>query len=179
MVRPKATRLHRLDHWLYRGGRPNRLARAINRVWATVFATGVLQPDRMITLRVPGRRTGRVISFPLVVADHQNERYLVAMLGQDTNWVHNVRAAGGRAELRHGRVEAVRLDEVDPGARAPILRRYLACSPGGRTHIPVDPQAPQAEFERIAARYPVFRITPDQPPSGPSRIGEADRATGS
>ncbi|MFI6456304.1 nitroreductase/quinone reductase family protein [Streptosporangium amethystogenes] len=161
------TRLHRLDHWLYRGGRPNRLARAINRVWATVFAAGVLQPDRMVTLQVPGRRTGRVISFPLVVADHQGERYLVAMLGQDTNWVHNVRAAEGRAVLRHGRSEAVCLDEVGPGARAPILRRYLAVSPGGRTHIPVAPQAPLEEFEGIAAHYPVFRITPDRPASPP------------
>ncbi len=28
----------------------------------------------------------------------------------------------------------------------------------GRTHIPVDRQAPLVEFEQIAARYPVFRI---------------------
>jgi deazaflavin-dependent oxidoreductase (nitroreductase family) len=158
MSRGEPTRTHRFDRWLYRGGRPNRLARAINRAWATVFAAGLLQPDRMVTLEVPGRRTGRVISFPLVVADHEGERYLVAMLGQDTNWVHNVRAAGGRAALRHGRTEAVRLEEVDPGDRAPILRRYLELSPGGRTHIPVDRQAPPEEFERIAARYPVFRI---------------------
>ncbi|TMR94960.1 nitroreductase/quinone reductase family protein [Nonomuraea basaltis] len=165
--RAGSTRLHRLDRWLYRGGRPNRLARAINRVWATVFATGVMQPDRMVTLQVPGRRTGRAISFPLVVADYQGERYLVAMLGQDTNWVHNVRAAGGQAVLRHGRHEAVRLNEVDSGARAPILRRYLAISPGGRTHIPVNPQAPLEEFEQIAGQYPVFRITPDRSPAPP------------
>lgn len=162
MSRNEPTRTHRFDHWLYRGGRPNRLARAINRAWATVFATGILQPDRMVTLEVPGRRTGRVISFPLVVADYQGERYLVAMLGQGANWVHNVRAAGGRAVLRHGRTESVRLEEVDPGDRAPILRRYLERSPGGRTHIPVDRQAPLEEFERIAAQYPVFRITSDQ-----------------
>ncbi|MEV4840693.1 nitroreductase/quinone reductase family protein [Nonomuraea sp. NPDC049486] len=156
----KATRLHRLDRWLYRGGRPNRLARAINRVWATVFAAGILGTGRMVTLRVQGRRTGRDVSFPLVVADLGGERYLVAMLGQDTNWVRNVRAAGGRAVLRHGRTEAVRLEEVEPGSRAPVLRRYLAVSPGGRTHIPVDQEAPLEEFERIAARYPVFRVTP-------------------
>ncbi len=71
----------------------------------------------------------RLISCPLVVADYQGERYLVAMLGQDANWVRNVRAAGGRAVLRHGRREAVRLDENEVGARAPILRRYLADAP--------------------------------------------------
>ncbi|OLT01354.1 hypothetical protein BJF90_32370 [Pseudonocardia sp. CNS-004] len=39
--------------------------------------------------------------------------------------------------LRHGRREAVRLLEVDAGARAPILRRYLAVAPGARAHLPV------------------------------------------
>lgn len=155
-------RLHRLDRWLYRGGRPNRLTRVLNRGWAAVFATGVLQPDRLVTLQVPGRRSGRIISFPLVVADYEGERYLVAMLGHRTNWVHNVRAAGGRAMMRHGRREDVRLVEVHPGDRAPILRRYLARSPGGRTHIPVDPDAPLEEFEQIAGQYPVFRITTDR-----------------
>jgi hypothetical protein len=45
------------------------------------------------------------------------------MLGEGVIWVAIVRAADGRAVLRHGRREAVRLEEVDPGARAPILRR--------------------------------------------------------
>jgi hypothetical protein len=65
--------------------------------------------------------------------------------------------------LRHGRREAVRLDEVEPGARAPILRRYLALAPGARAHIPVDRRAPLEEFDRVAAQIPVFRITPDRP----------------
>lgn len=105
-----------------------------------------------------GRRTGRLISFPVVVADYQDDRYLVAMLGEATNWVSNVRAAGGQAVLRHGGREPVHLEEVDPRARAPILRRYLHVAPGGRPHIPVDQRAPLADFERIAAQYPVFRI---------------------
>jgi hypothetical protein len=95
------------------------------------------------------------------VADYQGERYLVSMLGEGASWVANVRAAGGQALLRHGRREAVRLEEVDPLARAPILRRYLEVAPGGRPHIPVDWRAPLAAFEAIAARYPVFRIRAD------------------
>lgn len=159
VARDSAPRLHRFDRWLYRGGRPNRLARLMNRASATLFSVGLL-PNRAAALRVPGRRTGRVIEFPVVIADHGGERYLVAMLGQNTNWIRNVRAAGGRAELRHGRRETVRLDEVDPGHRAPILRRYLAVAPGARSHIPVDQRAPLAEFEQIAPRFPVFRIVP-------------------
>jgi hypothetical protein len=143
--------------WLYRGGRPNRLARLLNRGWAIAGSAGIW-PSRAATLEVSGRRTGRVISFPVVIADHEGERYLVAMLGENTNWVRNLRAANGRAILRHGRREAVRLEEVDPPARPPILRRYLACAPGARPHIPVDHHAPVEEFEQIAPQIPVFRI---------------------
>jgi len=143
---------------MYRRGRPGLLARVMNRISATQFSAGLLSPKRAVTLEVPGRHTGRLISFPLVVADCEGERYLVAMLGNDTNWVRNVRAAGGRAVLRRGGREAVRLEEVDPGARAPILRRYLAIAPGARPHLPVNRHAPLEEFERSAAQFPVFRV---------------------
>jgi hypothetical protein len=157
--------LHRIDRWLYRGGRPGRLARVMNRQSALAASAG-LAPRRMVTLEVPGRRTGRRISLPLVVADYEGERYLVSMLGPDANWVRNVRAADGRAVLRHGRREAVRLEEVEVGDRAPVLRRYLALAPGARPHLPVDRRAPLEEFTRIADRVPVFRVRPDRP--GPS-----------
>ena len=54
----------------------------------------------------------------------------------------------------------VYLEEVEPGDRAPILRRYLEVAPGARPHLPVDRHAPLAEFERIADQYPVFWIIP-------------------
>ncbi|WP_345564711.1 nitroreductase/quinone reductase family protein [Nonomuraea rosea] len=113
-----------------------------------------------MTLEVRGRRTGRVIAFPLVLADHEGERYLVSMLGRNANWVLNVRAAGGRAVLRHGRRVPVQLEEVESAAaRAPVLQRYLELAPGARPHVPVDRRAPLAEFERVAGQVPVFRIT--------------------
>lgn len=152
-------RLHRFDRWLYRGERPNRLARIVNRFAAWLFAKGIVRPGRAATVEVTGRRSGRVISFPVVVADYEGARFLVAMLGDRTNWVRNVRAAEGLAVLRHGRRQPVRLVEVEPGARAPILRRYLAVAPGARAHIPVPYDAALAEFERIAPAYPVFRVT--------------------
>jgi hypothetical protein len=146
---------------MYRGGRPNRWARPQNAVSAFLFAKGMIGAERVVTMEVPGRRTGRVVSFPLVVADYEGNRYLVAMLGESTNWVRNVRAAGGRCVLRHGRAEAVRLAEVDAADRAPVLRRYRAVAPGARPHFPIDRRAPLAEFERIAPGIPVFRITSD------------------
>ncbi|MCP6291665.1 hypothetical protein NL468_28735, partial [Klebsiella pneumoniae] len=90
-----------------------------------------------------------------VLTRHDGERYPVSMLGEGTNWVRNVRAAGGRAVLRHGHREDVVLEEVDPGVRAPILKRYLALAPGARAHIPVDRHAPLSQFEEIATRFPV------------------------
>ena len=42
-------------------------------------------PNRAATLELRGHKSGRTISFPVVVADYQGERYLVAMLGQKTN----------------------------------------------------------------------------------------------
>ena len=144
--------------WLYRGGRPNRLARVQNRAWAVVAAAGIW-PKRLATLEVRGHRSGRVISFPVVIADYDGERFLVAMLGEKAGWVGNVRAAGGRAMLRHGRREQVRLNEVDLEHRPGVLRQYLEVAPGARPHIPVDRHAPLEEFEGIAPQIPVFRIT--------------------
>jgi deazaflavin-dependent oxidoreductase (nitroreductase family) len=143
--------------WMFGAGRPNRVAALLNRGTAVAAAVR-LAPKRLVTLEVRGRRTGRVLSLPLVVADAQGERYLVAMLGKDANWVRNVRAAGGRAVLRHGRRENVRLEEVDPSRRAAILQRYLQLAPRARAHFRVDRRTPLAEFDRIAWQYPVFRI---------------------
>ena len=166
----------RYYQWMYRGGRPNWWARPQNRLSAAV---GALVPSRMVQLVVTGRRSGRPISFPLALADYEGERYLVAMLGEHTNWVRNVRAAGGRAVLRRGlRRQTVRLAEVDAGARAPILRRYLERAPGARPHVPVDRRAPLAEFEAIAGQYPVFRITTEVDTQGaqpPVRAGLEQR----
>src|SRR5664279_6104856 len=78
--------LDRRKRAMYAGGRPGLLARVMNRISAAQFSAGVLSPRRAVTLEVRGRRTGRVISCPLVVTDYEGERYLVAMLGNGTNW---------------------------------------------------------------------------------------------
>lgn len=149
--------LYRHRRWLYRGGRPNPLARAMNRTSAWLHSAGLLG-STAVTLEVRGRRSGRLVSFPLVLAQHERAQYLVSMLGEDAQWVHNVRADGGRAVL--SRRGPVRLVEVPVDERAPILRRYLELAPGARAHIPVDRRAPLADFVAVAARYPVFRVVP-------------------
>jgi hypothetical protein len=151
--------LQKLQKWFYGSGRPNRVARILNRFQVMVSAIGIA-PNYLVTLEVPGRRSGRIISFPLVMVVVAGERYLVSMLGEDVNWVWNVKAAGGNATLRHGRREEVRLEEVAPDRRAPVLKAYLKRAPGARPHLPIDKDAPLAEFEQVSPRFPVFRVVP-------------------
>ena len=147
-----------LLRWLYRGGRPSRLASVINRGTAALYALGLF-PNYLVSFEVVGRRSGRVFRLPMVMAIVEGQRYLVSMLGENVDWVRNVRAAGGRAVLRHGRREKVRLEEVPVEMRAPVLKAYLRRAPGARPHVPVHKDAPLSEFERIAAQIPVFRVT--------------------
>src|SRR5262245_14471610 len=149
-----------LKQWLYRGGRPNRVASVVNRGVAAVHALGVA-PNYLVTLDVRGRRSGRTVSLPLVMAVVDGERYLVSMLGEDVAWVRNVRAAGGHVTLRHGRREEVRLEEIAADRRAPVLRAYLKRAPGARPHLPIDKDAPLSELARVASQFPVFRVCPD------------------
>ena len=146
-----------LTRRMYRGGRPGPVARAMNGFASRQYAAGLLSPGYAMTLEVTGRRSGQPVTLPVVVADYDGGRYLVSMLGE-ANWMRNLRAAHGRAVLhRHGS-DTVHLEEVGPGERAPILRRYLDLAPGARPHFPIDRHACVAEFERIADRYPVFRV---------------------
>ena len=152
--------------WLYKANRPNWFARLQNQASAAVYAAGIW-PRRVAALDVRGRKSGRVISFPVVIAEYGGERYLVSMLGEDVNWVRNIRAAGGDAVLRHGKCENVRLVDVPPEARPAILRRYLDVAPGARPHVPVDRRAALQAFEQVAPGIPVFRIT-TRPAGGPA-----------
>jgi deazaflavin-dependent oxidoreductase (nitroreductase family) len=151
--------LYRLKRWMYPDNRPNKVARFLNSVSAAQFGAGFLAPRRAVTLEVPGRRSGSTVSCPLVLVEHEGDRYLVSMLGRDVNWVRNVRANGGFAVLRRRGAEPVRLVEIDPAVRPMILRRYLDLAPGARPHVPVDRHAPLEEFARIADRFPVFLVT--------------------
>jgi hypothetical protein len=79
------------QRWQFRTGRPRWSARVMSRLLGIVFAAG-LGPNQAATIEIRGRKTGRTISFPVVVVPYEGERYLVAMLGDKTNWVRNLRA---------------------------------------------------------------------------------------
>jgi hypothetical protein len=95
-----------------------------------------------------------------VVTSHAGQRYLVSMLGDGSDWVRNVRAAGGEAFVKRGRLRPVKLTELPPAQRGPILKAYCRVATSGRHHFPVAPGAPVSEFDALAERYPVFRLDP-------------------
>jgi len=143
--------------WFYRGGRPNWLAGVLNRLSASLFSLGIA-PNYLVAMEVRGRRSGRTIRLPMVMAVVGSERYLVSMLGPEVSWVQNARAAAWNVRLCHGRLENVHLEEVPPDKRAPVLKTYLQRAPGARPHVPVNKDAPLSEFEKVAPRIPVFRV---------------------
>jgi deazaflavin-dependent oxidoreductase (nitroreductase family) len=143
---------------MYRDNHGNRTARRYARFWASIFGLG-LAPRRWVTLEVVGRRSGKITRFPLGMATCDGQSYVVSMLGNDCNWVENVRAADGEVVLRRRRAEAARLVEVPPGERARIIKRYLEQVPGARPHIAVDRRADLRAFEGVANDHPVFLVS--------------------
>jgi hypothetical protein len=151
--------------YFYRNWRPTRLGRIWSGALAGASAIG-LTPKSLLTLQVKNRSDSSLCSTVLAVVSHEGRRYLVSMLGGGSEWVRNVRAAGGAASIKRGRSHPVLLLEIPPEQRAPILRAWSQVATSGRKHLPVPPDAPISAFEAIAADYPVFRIDP-APQSAP------------
>jgi len=142
--------------------RPTKLTQILNKAFARLASLG-LTPKDTVTLEVRGRRSGRVRTNVVTWVEWEGERYLVSPRGE-SEWVRNVRAAGGEATIRRGRREGVRLEEVPAAERAPILKAYLGkTAMATRQHFGIDPKAHLSVFEGIAARHPVFRVEELEP----------------
>jgi NAD(P)H-binding len=148
-----------LLRYFYQNWRPTRLGRVWSRAFAWVSGLG-LTPQILTTLQVREQGADRLESTVLVAANHQDQRYLVSMLGNGSGWVRNVRAANGEAFIKRGQTRKVKLTEIPTEQRAPILKAWCQVATSGRKHLPVAPDAPVTAFEAIAADYPVFRIDP-------------------
>jgi hypothetical protein len=142
---------------LYRDWKPTMLGRWVGRMMLWWCALGLPSGD-VAVLEVRGRVSGRRSAVPLVIATVAGQRYLVSMLGPESNWVKNVEAANGEAILRHGRRVRVHLVPVPIIERPPILEQYVRIATSGRRHLPIAYDAPLAEFQALAERYPVYRI---------------------
>jgi hypothetical protein len=133
----------------------------VGRFWSKAYAFLVglgLTPSVLVTLQVKSQQSGRLYSTVLVGAGYQGQHYLVSMLGNGSQWVRDVRAAGGRAIIKRGGSRPVVLVEIPPAERAPILKAWCQVATSGRKHLPVAYGEPVSAFEGIAADYPVFRV---------------------
>lgn len=144
---------------LYRNWRPTRLGLWVNRLTSWWAGLG-LPPKFQAVLEVEGRKSGRRRSNPVVIPTVDGKSYLVSMLGPESDWVKNIEVTNGDAVIRHGRRRRVHLVSIPVEERAPILREYVRIAISGRQHFPLSVGAPLAEFQAIAARYPVYRIDP-------------------
>jgi deazaflavin-dependent oxidoreductase (nitroreductase family) len=137
---------------------PGRGARVLNKTVAVLTKLGLsLWGSRILHVR--GRKSGEWRSTPVNLLTHDGERYLVAPRGQ-TQWVRNIRVAGG-GELHVGRrVEEFTVTELGDDEKPAVLRAYLKRwkFEVGRFFEGVDAGAGDGELRRIAPGYPVFRL---------------------
>jgi deazaflavin-dependent oxidoreductase (nitroreductase family) len=110
-------------------------------------------------LRVRGRTSGEWRTTPVNLLTIDGVRYLVAPRGT-TQWVRNLRAAGG-GELRIGRrTVPFRPTELPDAEKPAILRAYLRRwkFEVGMFFEGVGPDSTDGDLLAIAPGYPVFRI---------------------
>jgi hypothetical protein len=99
-------------------------------------------------------RTNPVNPFEL-----DGHTYLLSPRGT-TQWVRNLRAAGG-GELRSGRkVRHFHADEVRDSEKLPLLRLYMdKWSWEVKGFLGIDADAPDEELRRIAPDHPAFVLS--------------------
>jgi deazaflavin-dependent oxidoreductase (nitroreductase family) len=138
--------------------KPTTSTRLFNSSVAAMTRLGIsVWGSRVLSVR--GRKSGEWRSTPVNLMSLGGHRYLVAPRGH-TQWVKNLRAAGG-GELRVGRrVEPFTATELADDQKPEILRAYLR---RWRFEIGVffdgvGPDAPDAKLLEIAPGYPVFQI---------------------
>ena len=136
---------------------PSAFVKAMNAFVGRLASWGLI-PGGTALLQVKGRRSGQTRSTAVTWVDHDGQRYLVAPRG-NTEWVRNVKAAGGQVVLKRRKSEQVRLQEVPVEQRAPIIQAYLKKTARvTKREFGIEPDAPGDEFQRIAPDHPVFRI---------------------
>jgi deazaflavin-dependent oxidoreductase (nitroreductase family) len=111
-------------------------------------------------LEVPGRKSGELRSNVVNLLTLDGQRYLVAPRGE-TQWVRNLRAAGGNGTLRLGKhAEPFHATELADADKPPILRAYLKewAWEVGRFFDGLKADSPDAEIDAAAPGFPAFRI---------------------
>ena len=130
-----------------------------NRAVALLTAAGVSVMGSRV-LRVRGRTSGEWRETPVNLLTLEGSRYLVAPRGH-TQWVKNLRVAGG-GELRVGRrSETFAAEELPDAEKPPVIRAYLQKWKWevGQFFEDIDETSDDATLLQAAPGFPVFRVT--------------------
>jgi deazaflavin-dependent oxidoreductase (nitroreductase family) len=130
-----------------------------NRVVAALTRAGISVAGSRV-LEVPGRTSGQPRRTPVNLFERAGKHYLVSPRGE-TQWVRNVRAAGGRLVLIRGRSrESWQATELSLDERLPILEGYVARWKWevGSFFGGVGPQSGDAAWRAEAAKHPAFAL---------------------
>jgi deazaflavin-dependent oxidoreductase (nitroreductase family) len=98
--------------------KPPWVARAIGNRMAALFNPAV----RVLSVR--GRTSGQWRAVPVVVLEHEGQRYLLAPAGR-TDWSQNLRALGAGRLQHRGRTEEFSAVEIPVDQRQPLIEAYL------------------------------------------------------
>jgi deazaflavin-dependent oxidoreductase (nitroreductase family) len=137
---------------------PKAVDRVLNRVVALLTRAGISLMGSRI-LRVRGRSSGQWRETPVNLLTLDGRDYLLAPRGT-TQWVRNIRVAGG-GELRVGRrVTAFTVQELPDADKPLVIRAYLKrwAWEVGQFFEGLNASAPDSELLRIAPDFPVFRV---------------------
>ena len=130
----------------------NRLVGGLTRLGVSVWGSRVLEHR--------GRTTGELHRTPVNLLTYEGAQFLVSPRGE-TQWVRNVRHAGGHCVLILGRRRRqTTLTEVPVAERTPILRAYLRRwkFEVGMFFDGVGPDSTDEEWAAVAGRHPVFAV---------------------
>jgi hypothetical protein len=109
-------RLGAVRRWMYRSGRPSRVAAVLNRADAS-WGPG-LWPKRLVTLDVRERRSGRIVSFPVVADCSMNSSAETVACGGSGS------AARGRRAADPGSSACRRAEAIDHASLRATMTRY-------------------------------------------------------
>ena len=131
----------------------NRVMNGLTRLGVSVRGSRVLEHR--------GRTTGKLHHTPVNLLTIEGTQYLVAPRGE-TQWVRNVRHAGGHLVLILGRRRQLcTATEIPVCDSVPILRDYLRRwkFETGMFFDGVTADSTDAEWAAVAARHPVFALS--------------------
>jgi deazaflavin-dependent oxidoreductase (nitroreductase family) len=134
-------------------------ARLVNGLVGKLFRMG-WAPSYGHELEVVGRKSGQVHKTPVNLLEHEGTTYLVAPRGE-TQWVKNARVAGEVTLVRKASRLRCHVAELPVEKRAPILKAYYVRYEGQvKSFFSIAADSPIEVYEGIAARHPVFVLSP-------------------